>query len=109
MTEGDSPSKPKDFAERLHSLRDEVRHGDGEVEGRGGIPRTAAGWVLRLSVELAAGLLVGGVIGWLLDRWWGTGPLMLILFFLLGATAGLYNVIRSAMQMNRAAEDGKDK
>lgn len=109
MTEGDSPSKPKDFAERLSRLRDEVRHGDGEVEGRGGMPQTAAGWVLRLSVELAAGLLVGGVIGWLLDRWWGTGPLMLILFFLLGATAGLYNVIRSAMRLNREAGNERDR
>jgi ATP synthase protein I len=59
-------------------------------------------------VELAAGLLVGGVIGWLLDRAFGTNPLLLIVFFLLGATAGIYNVIRSAMQLNRDAAGGKD-
>jgi F0F1-type ATP synthase assembly protein I len=34
---------------------------------------------------------------------------MLILFFLLGAAAGIYNVIRTAMQMNRAAQDGQDE
>ena len=32
----------------------------------------------------------------------------LIVFFLLGATAGIYNVIRSAMRLNREAEGGKD-
>jgi ATP synthase protein I len=108
MTEGDSPSKRKDFAERLQALRSEVKRDEESAGGRAA-PRTATGWVLRLSVELAAGLLVGGVIGWGLDRWLGTSPLMLIVFFLLGATAGIYNVIRAAMRMNREAEDGKGR
>jgi len=109
MTEGDSPPEPKDFAKRLQTLRGEVKQDNGEAPRAGGMPQTPAGWVLRLSVELAAGLLVGGVIGWLLDRWLGTNPLLLIVFFLLGATAGIYNVIRSAMQLNREAEGGKDR
>jgi ATP synthase protein I len=108
MTEGDSPSKRKDFAERLQALRSEVKQDEESVGGRA-MPRTATGWVLRLSVELAAGLLVGGVIGWGLDSWLGTSPLMLIVFFLLGATAGIYNVIRAAMRLNREAENGKSK
>lgn len=107
MTEGESPSKRKDFAERLRALRSEVKQDDGRVGGRG-TPQTPAGWVLRLSVELVAGLVVGGVIGWGLDRWLGTNPLMLIVFFLLGAVAGIYNVIRTAMEMNRPPGDGKE-
>jgi ATP synthase protein I len=106
MTEGDSPQERKNFAERLQALRGEVKRDDGAVGGRGG-PQTPAGWAFRLSVELVAGLVVGGVIGWALDRWFGTNPLMLIIFFLLGAVAGIYSVIRSAMQMNRTAQDGK--
>src|SRR5262245_56703546 len=109
MTEGDSPPEPQDFAKRVQALRSEVKQDSGEAPRAGGVPQTAAGWVLRLSGELAAGLVVGGVIGWLLDRWLGTSPLLLIVFFLLGATAGIYNVIRSAMQLNRDAEDGNDK
>lgn len=108
MTEGESPSKRKTFAERLQALRSTVQQDDGRGGGRS-TPQTPAGWVFRLSVELAAGLVVGGVIGWGLDRWLGTNPLMLILFFLLGAAAGIYNVIRTAMQMNRAAQDGQDE
>ena len=108
MTEGETPPEPTDFAKRLQSLRSEVKQESGEGPGSGGVPRTAAGWVMRLSVELAAGLLVGGVIGWGLDYWLGTSPLMLIVFFLLGATAGIYNVIRSAMRLNREAGGGKD-
>ena len=49
------------------------------------------------------------VVWWGLDYWLGTSPLMLIVFFLLGATAGIYTVIRSAMQLNREAENGKDR
>ena len=109
MTEGETPPEAKDFAKRLQTLRSEVKQENGEGPGSGGVPQTAAGWVLRLSVELAAGLVVGGVIGWGLDYWLGTGPLMLIVFFLLGATAGIYTVIRSAMQLNRDAADGKDR
>jgi ATP synthase protein I len=44
---------------------------------------------------------VGGGIGWLLDRWLGTLPLFLLVFFVLGAVAGLLNVFRAAKQMNR--------
>jgi ATP synthase protein I len=109
MTEGESPPEAKDFAKRLQTLRSEVKQESGDGPGSGGVPQTAAGWVLRLSVELAAGLVVGGVIGWGLDYWLGTSPLMLIVFFLLGATAGIYTVIRSAMQLNRDAADGKDR
>lgn len=108
MTEGDSPPEPKDFAKRLQALRSEVKQDGGEGSRSSGAPQTATGWVMRLSIELAAGLLVGGVIGWGLDYWLGTNPLLLIVFFLLGATAGIYNVIRSAMQLNREAGGGKD-
>ncbi|MGH6928111.1 MAG: hypothetical protein ACREEV_07325 [Dongiaceae bacterium] len=38
----------------------------------------------------------------------GTSPLMLIVFFLLGATAGIYGVIRAAMRLNRPADGGNE-
>jgi len=50
----------------------------------------------RLSTELVAGVLVGAVIGWMFDRWLGTSPWGLIVFFLLGFAAGVLNVMRAA-------------
>ncbi|HVY59040.1 MAG TPA: AtpZ/AtpI family protein [Xanthobacteraceae bacterium] len=51
---------------------------------------------LRLSSELVAGVLVGCVIGWLLDHWLGISPWGLIVFLMLGFAAGVLNVMRAA-------------
>lgn len=50
----------------------------------------------RLSSELIAGVVVGGAIGWGLDRLLSISPWGLIVFVLLGFTAGVVNVVRSA-------------
>ena len=51
---------------------------------------------LRLSTELVAGVLVGAVLGWFLDRALGISPWGLIVFVLLGFTAGVLNLMRAA-------------
>ncbi len=50
----------------------------------------------RLSSELVAGVLVGAVIGYWLDRWLGISPWGLIVFVLLGFVAGILNLMRAA-------------
>jgi ATP synthase protein I len=62
----------------------------------------AAGF--RIVVELVAAIAVGTGIGWLLDGWLGTRPLMLVVFVLLGAAAGVMNVYRTAKELDRAAK-----
>jgi ATP synthase protein I len=54
---------------------------------------------LRLSSELIAGVLVGGVLGWSLDHFVGTKPFGFIVLLLLGFVAGLINMMRSAGMM----------
>ena len=50
----------------------------------------------RLSSELVVGVVVGAIMGWGFDRLLSTSPWGLIVFLLLGFTAGVVNVIRSA-------------
>jgi ATP synthase protein I len=65
---------------------------------------SAMGIAFRLSTELVAGVFVGGGIGLLLDKWLGTGPLFLLIFFFLGMAAGILNVLKTARQMSAQAE-----
>jgi ATP synthase protein I len=51
---------------------------------------------LRLSSELIVGVIAGALIGWGIDRLLSTSPWGLIVFFLLGFVAGIFNVVRSA-------------
>ena len=39
-------------------------------------------------------------MGFLLDGWFGTKPLLTICFFVMGVAAGMLNVFRSAKRMN---------
>lgn len=50
----------------------------------------------RLSSELIAGVVVGAALGWGFDRMLSTSPWGMIVFVLLGFTAGVVNVVRSA-------------
>ena len=101
MTEDPSPP-PEEFANRLRDLRKQVDGDNGAVDKpAAAVPGSAMGLAFRVGIELAAGLVVGGGLGWLLDRWWHTSPAMLILFFFLGAAAGMVNVFRTAREINR--------
>ena len=53
----------------------------------------------RIGVDVAAALAVGLGIGYLLDVWLGTKPWLLVVFFFLGAGAGILNVYRAVMGM----------
>ena len=59
---------------------------------------------LRLSSELVAGVLVGAGLGWGFDRLLSTSPWGLIVFLLLGFTAGVMNVMRTAGVMAKQSE-----
>ena len=86
---------------RAREKRDEVR----QIEA----PNSKLGIAFRLVTELMAALIVGGAIGWGLDRILGTGPFLLIVMFMVGVAAGIVTVVRTAQQMNRdqAAKDAE--
>ena len=55
---------------------------------------SAMGIGLRVGVEMVSALVLGLAIGWGLDRWFGTKPIMLAVFVVLGGAAGVLNVWR---------------
>ena len=62
------------------------------------------GNAFKLGTELVAAVIVGTIIGFILDNWFGTKPLLIILFFLFGSAAGIYNVIKTAKKMQENKE-----
>ena len=59
------------------------------------------GKALKISTELVAAVVVGSIIGFLLDNWFDTKPMLTICFFFMGVAAGITNVFRSAKRMNK--------
>ena len=59
------------------------------------------GKALKISTELVAAVVVGSTIGFILDNWFDTKPLLTICFFFMGVAAGILNVFRSAKKMQK--------
>ena len=54
------------------------------------------GVAFKLSTEMVAAVVVGTIIGFILDNWFGTKPWLILIFFFVGVIAGILNVFRSA-------------
>ena len=58
----------------------------------------------RFAVEIVAGAIVGGGLGWLLDGWLNTGPWLALLGLLLGLAAGFMNLMRAVNAEQRLVD-----
>jgi len=97
------PSSDKDAS--LESLKERVRQArqaNAPRETSGINESHAYGMAMRLVAEMMAGLIVGLMVGWFLDKALGTKPWMLIIFIFLGLGAGIFNVVRAAKQIVEA-------
>ena len=89
---------PEDFKTRLKIAKskiDKQLQSDSEKKG------SFMGSAFKLGTELVAAVAVGTIIGFILDSWFGTKPWLLVIFFFLGAAAGMLNVIRTANRMQK--------
>ena len=57
------------------------------------------GIAFKISTEMVAAVVVGTIIGFILDNWFGTKPWLILIFFFVGVIAGILNVVRSAKSM----------
>ena len=62
-------------------------------------PPSSIGTAFKLSTELVAAVAVGTIIGFILDKTFGTKPWFILIFFFVGVVAGITNVIKSAKKM----------
>ncbi len=83
-----------DIERRISEVQGRRNQGEKRKDDLEGLPVGAGAIIGRVGTELVAGVVVGGFIGWVLDKWLGTSPLFLVLMFFLGAMAGMLNVWR---------------
>ena len=70
-------------------------------ENKKNLNTSPIGSAFKLSTELVAAVAVGTIIGFILDKTFGTKPLLILIFFFVGVTAGIMNVIKSAKKMQK--------
>jgi ATP synthase protein I len=62
---------------------------------------SSIGTAFKMSTELVSAVAVGTIIGFILDKTFGTKPWLILIFFFVGAIAGIINVIKSAKNMQK--------
>ena len=67
-----------------------------EFDGKSGVGMSYA---FRLTTEMAAALVIGTGIGWLVDGWLGTDPWGMLVFLFVGFVAGILNAYRTAKRI----------
>ena len=89
---------PEDFKTRLKIAKSKMKKQSlSNSEKRSSFMGNA----FKLGTELVAAVGVGTIIGFILDSWFGTKPWLIIIFFFLGAAAGILNVFRTANRMQK--------
>jgi ATP synthase protein I len=111
---GREPSSSDDanLSARLKSLdaridKASAHHEVKESSTRAKSDSSALGQAVRLSAEFVSGVAAGGILGWLVDRLFGTSPWGLIICLILGFCAGMLNLMRAAGMLKSARYDEK--
>lgn len=88
--------KSNNLTTRLKSAKDKM---DRKSLNNDNNQPASLGMALKLSTEMVVAVLVGTIIGFILDSWFDSKPWLIIIFFIVGVAAGITNVIRTAKLM----------
>ena len=89
---------PNDFKTRLKIAKSKIKK---QIISNPSNKGSFMGNAFKLGTELVAAVVVGTIIGFILDNWFDTKPWLIIIFFFIGVAAGIINVIRSAKKMQK--------
>lgn len=90
--------------ERLRQLEERIAKAKGPEKPvaskghGGGFSQGEVAW--RMVIEMVSGLLIGFAIGYGLDHLFGTMPILLVIFTLLGLVAGVKTMLGTAAELN---------
>lgn len=96
MTEAEEKARLDALEERIAALKAKDQSGPKLEEH---YSQAHVGW--RMVTELVAGLLIGFGIGFGLDKLFGTLPILLVIFTLLGFAAGVRVMLKTAQDVTK--------
>ena len=92
---GQDPSSPQDA--RLDSLEQRLaraQHEEAKRTGKGPAPDANEQLGNRVLSTLIGGLVGGALIGWVFDKLFGTGHVLLIVFLVLGIVGSFWSIFK---------------
>ncbi|SFG75921.1 AtpZ/AtpI family protein [Methylobacterium gossipiicola] len=112
---GGEQARDDDLSQRLKRLETQIERKRPSAPS-GSAPRSGSstgpsplGQAMRLSTEFIAGVLAGGILGWMADHFLGTKPWGLIVLLMLGFLTGVYNVMRVSGALPKAPTQERDR
>lgn len=105
-TKGEGPSSgevTRDLASRIASAQRSRKIGAFIASDDGSADRTSLARGMRIGTEFVAAIVIGGILGYLIDLGLKTSPWGLLIMFMLGFAAGILNVTRAVADMNAAS------
>ena len=92
-----------------HTRRDRRDRDDSPTVGGQSDSDRAELWRLSaMGAEFVAAIVGALILGLLLDRWWGTTPVLTITGVVVGLLGGGYNLIRRALRAEKKAAARRD-
>ncbi|WP_019832255.1 AtpZ/AtpI family protein [Sphingomonas sp. PR090111-T3T-6A] len=91
LPEGGKGEGLSSLDERLKAARNAEAARKGKAAGK---PRKGYNQGSRVLTELIAGPAGGAIIGWLIDRWLGTSPWLLLVMLFSGTVVAFRNIYR---------------
>lgn len=102
MSDHPDPERLKELDARIKAAKgeeDETKTGDEAYN--------QASFAWQMVIELTVGLIIGFGIGYGLDSLFGTKPIFMVLFILLGFAAGMKVMLATAAQMQKKAGEAQ--
>ena len=103
---------PEADRRRIDELQAQLKKARGTVEKpreSSAVSHRQTAIAYRVMVDMIAGLLVGGFLGYWLDRWLGWAPFALIGGLIVGFAAGVNNAWRAIRRFSDDAAKGGDQ
>ncbi len=87
---------PQEIKDRIEKVKSDIK--EKEINSKTVSP---LGTAMKMGTEFVAAVFVASLIGFYIDKWLETTPIFIIIFFIIGSVAGIFNVVRSSKMINK--------